>query len=166
VEDDAGVIEGALEFTEKEISDIMVTGDKLVTLPFGSTPAELEHAVARSGYSRFVITDSDGTYMGYLHVKDALAVSPERFNEPFPWYKLRSLDTLSPTTDIDDALTSMQRTRTHIAQVMDSHGRTLGVVFLEDVLEELVGEINDTTQDEVRERIRRQRARAAGRDAD
>lgn len=158
VEDDAGVIEGALEFTEKEISDIMVTGDKLVTLPFGSTPAELEHAVARSGYSRFVITDSDGTYMGYLHVKDALAVSPERFNEPFPWYKLRSLDTLSPTTDIDDALTSMQRTRTHIAQVMDSHGRTLGVVFLEDVLEELVGEINDTTQDEVRERIRRQRA--------
>ncbi len=166
VEDDAGVIEGALEFTEKEISDIMVTGDKLVTLPFGSTPAELEHAVARSGYSRFVITDSDGTYMGYLHVKDALAVSPERFNEPFPWYKLRSLDTLSPTTDIDDALTSMQRTRTHIAQVMDSHGRTLGVVFLEDVLEELVGEINDTTQDEVRERIRRQRVRAAGRDAD
>ena len=106
VEDDAGVIESALEFTEKDVYEIMVPGDKLVTLPFGSTPAELERAVARSGYSRFVITDSDGTYMGYLHVKDALAIAPERFEEPFPWYKLRSLDTLTPTTDIDDALAS------------------------------------------------------------
>ena len=161
VEDDAGVIESALEFTEKDVYEIMVPGDKLVTLPFGSTPAELERAVARSGYSRFVITDSDGTYMGYLHVKDALAIAPERFEEPFPWYKLRSLDTLTPTTDIDDALASMQRSRTHIAQVMDEHGITLGVVFLEDVLEELVGEINDTTQDAVRERVRRQQSREA-----
>ena len=161
VEDDAGVIESALGFTEKDVYEIMVPGDKLVTLPFGSTPAELERAVARSGYSRFVITDSDGTYMGYLHVKDALAIAPERFEEPFPWYKLRSLDTLTPTTDIDDALASMQRSRTHIAQVMDEHGTTLGVVFLEDVLEELVGEINDTTQDAVRERVRRQQSREA-----
>lgn len=161
VEDDAGVIESALEFTEKDVYEIMVPGDKLVTLPFGSTPAELERAVARSGYSRFVITDSDGTYMGYLHVKDALAIAPERFEEPFPWYKLRSLDTLTPTTDIDDALASMQRSRTHIAQVMDEQGVTLGVVFLEDVLEELVGEINDTTQDAVRERVRRQQSREA-----
>lgn len=161
VEDDAGVIESALEFTEKDVYEIMVPGDKLVTLPFGSTPAELERAVARSGYSRFVITDSDGTYMGYLHVKDALAIAPERFEEPFPWHKLRSLDTLTPTTDIDDALASMQRSRTHIAQVMDEHGTTLGVVFLEDVLEELVGEINDTTQDAVRERVRRQQSREA-----
>ena len=97
----------------------------------------------------------------YLHVKDALAIAPERFEEPFPWYKLRSLDTLTPTTDIDDALASMQRSRTHIAQVMDEHGTTLGVVFLEDVLEELVGEINDTTQDAVRERVRRQQSREA-----
>ena len=161
VEDDAGVIESALEFTEKDVYEIMVPGDRLVTLPFGSTPAELERAVARSGYSRFVITDSDGTYMGYLHVKDALAIAPERFEEPFPWYKLRSLDTLTPTTDIDDALASMQRSRTHIAQVMDEQGVTLGVVFLEDVLEELVGEINDTTQDAVRERVRRQQSREA-----
>ena len=161
VEDDAGVIESALEFTEKDVYEIMVPGDKLVTLPFGSTPAELERAVARSGYSRFVIADSDGTYMGYLHVKDALAIASERFDEPFPWYKLRSLDTLTPTTDIDDALASMQRSRTHIAQVMDEHGVTLGVVFLEDVLEELVGEINDTTQDAVRERVRRQQSREA-----
>jgi len=118
------VIESALEFTEKDVYEIMVPGDRLVTLPFGSTPAELERAVARSGYSRFVITDSDGTYMGYLHVKDALAIAPERFDEPFPWYKLRSLDTLTPTTDIDDALASMQRSRTHIAQVMGSSLKT------------------------------------------
>ena len=84
VEDDAGVIESALEFTEKDVYEIMVPGDKLVTLPFGSTPAELERAVARSGYSRFVIVDSDGTYMGYLHVKDALAIASERSTSPSP----------------------------------------------------------------------------------
>ena len=160
VEDDAGVIESALEFTEKDVYESWCPAISSSPCP-SAAPRELERAVARSGYSRFVITDSDGTYMGYLHVKDALAIAPERFEEPFPWYKLRSLDTLTPTTDIDDALASMQRSRTHIAQVMDEQGVTLGVVFLEDVLEELVGEINDTTQDAVRERVRRQQAREA-----
>ena len=70
----------------------MVPGDKLVTLPFGSTPAELERAVARSGYSRFVITDSDGTYMGYLHVKDAPRHRPPNGSRsPSLGTKLRSL---------------------------------------------------------------------------
>ena len=162
VADGSGVLSGALEFSEKNVEEIMVPRDQLVTLKFPCSPLDLENLVSHTGYSRYVIEDEkDGTYMGYLHVKDALAIAPERFEEPFPWYKLRSLDTLTPTTDIDDALASMQRSRTHIAQVMDEQGVTLGVVFLEDVLEELVGEINDTTQDAVRERVRRQQSRKA-----
>ena len=88
--------------------------------------------------------------MGYLHLKDALDVAPERTDQPFPWYKLRSLTVLTPTTEIDDALATMQQNRSHLAQVVDTSGTLLGVVFMEDVIEELVGEIRDTTQDSKR----------------
>ena len=150
VEDDAGVIGGALEFSGKHVSEIMVSRDNVHTLPFGCTPAEVEHAVARTGYSRFPVHDEAGIYMGYLHLKDALDVAPERTDQPFPWYKLRSLTVLTPTTEIDDALATMQQNRSHLAQVVDTSGTLLGVVFMEDVIEELVGEIRDTTQDSKR----------------
>ena len=147
VDDDAGVIGGALEFSGKHVSEIMVGRDNAHTLPFGCTPAEVERAVARTGYSRFPVHDESGIYMGYLHLKDALDVAPDRADQAFPWYKLRSLTVLTPTTEIDEALAIMQQNRSHLAQVVDSSGALLGVVFMEDVIEELVGEIRDTTQD-------------------
>ena len=104
VEDDAGVIGGALEFTEKSVSEIMVPREQVQTLTLGCTPAELEHAVARTGYSRFIVTDPEGSYMGYLHLKDALAVPPAREHIPFGWRLVRSMSVVAPETDIDDAL--------------------------------------------------------------
>ncbi|MDO4897943.1 MAG: hemolysin family protein [Rothia sp. (in: high G+C Gram-positive bacteria)] len=153
VEDGSGVLSGALEFSSKSVEEIMVTGDKLVTMTFPCTPADLEKAVAQTGYSRFVMQDAqDGTYMGYLHIKDALAYEGERLNQPIAWSKLRAMSIVRPETEIDEALATMQRNRAHVSHVVDASGRSVGVLFLEDVLEELVGEIKDTTQEHVRRR--------------
>lgn len=152
VEDDAGVIEGALEFTEKDVLDIMVPREQVQTLASGCIPAELERAVARTGYSRFIVTDADGSYMGYLHLKDALAISPAQSHVPFSWKSIRAIPVVFTDTDIDEALVIMQENCSHLAHVVNRQNQSLGVVFMEDVLEELVGEIKDTTQDRVRRR--------------
>ncbi|MDY3049918.1 MAG: hemolysin family protein [Rothia sp. (in: high G+C Gram-positive bacteria)] len=153
VDDGSGVLSGALEFSSKTVADIMVSGDKLVTLTFPCTPAELEKAVAQTGYSRFVMKDEqDGTYMGYLHIKDAIAYETGSLDQPIAWSKLRQMSIVKPETEIDDALATMQRNRAHLSQVIDGQGRSVGVLFLEDILEELVGEIKDTTQEQVRRR--------------
>lgn len=150
VEDDSGVLSGALEFSTKDVSEIMVPREKLKTLKFPCTPDDLEKAVAQTGYSRYVVEDSDdGSFMGYLHVKDILTIPADKFDQPIPWNKLRQMSIVKPTVDIDDALATMQRNRAHVSHVIDG-SQSLGVVFLEDVLEELVGEIKDTTQEHVR----------------
>lgn len=153
VDDGSGVLSGALEFSTKSVKEIMVGRDRLITLNFPCTPLDLEKAVAQTGYSRFVMQDpADGTYMGYLHIKDALAYEGERVSQPIAWSKLRPMSIVSPETEIDDALAIMQRNRAHVSHVVDAQGKSVGVIFLEDVIEELVGEIKDTTQDHVRRR--------------
>ncbi|MEX3609588.1 hemolysin family protein [Rothia sp. LK2588] len=153
VDDGSGVLSGALEFSEKNAEEIMVPRDALQTLSFPCTPLELERLVAKTGYSRFVVEDArDGTYMGYLHVKDALSFSGERLERPIPWSKLRQMSIVRPEMDIDDALAIMQRNRTHISHIVAADGSSVGVLFLEDILEQLVGEIKDTTQEQVRRR--------------
>ena len=150
VDDGSGVLSGALEFSTKDVAEIMVPRNELTTLKFPCTPEDLEKAVAQTGYSRYVVEDAeDGSFMGYLHIKDILTISADRFDQPIPWNKLRQMSIVKPTMDIDDALATMQRNRAHVSHVIDK-SESLGVIFLEDVLEELVGEIKDTTQEHVR----------------
>ena len=147
VADETGLLSGALEFSSKQTADVMVALPELVTLPEDVSPAEVEKAVARTGFSRFPLTEEDGELNGYLHIKDVLSIPATRYTDPVPVTRVRSLANLRPDIEIDDALAAMQRTGSHLARVVDTGGRTLGVLFLEDVIEELVGEIRDTTQD-------------------
>jgi len=146
VEDEAGVISGALEFSGQTAGDIMVPLEGLVSLPVDTTPAQFEKAVGRTGFSRFTILDEEENISGYLHLKDVMAIPPTRYDEPIPVTKLRSLANLGGGAEIEDALATMQRTGSHLARVIDAQGTTRGVLFLEDVLEQLVGEIRDATQ--------------------
>src|SRR5699024_2408922 len=70
--DELGLLRGALEFSGKAARDVMVTVPELITLPVGCTPAEVEQAVAQTGFSRFPIISEDGELPGYLHLKDVL----------------------------------------------------------------------------------------------
>ncbi len=142
--DEQGLLSGALEFSDLAARDVMVPTARLVGIDEGSTPDEIEHLVARTGFSRLPVRDQ-GELVGYLHVKDVLyADSLTRF-QPVPDWRVRSLAVVGPDDEIEDALAAMQRSGAHLARV-DEGGVAVGVVFLEDILEELVGEVRDAMQ--------------------
>ncbi|WP_295018980.1 hemolysin family protein [uncultured Micrococcus sp.] len=152
LEDESGVLHSALEFSAYTAGDVMVPADAVVTVPEDVTPQQVEWAVGRTGYSRFVVEDPQGGYAGYLHLKDVLAMGATRYTEPVPVTRVRSLANVRTGDEVEDALALMQRTGSHLARVIADDGATVGVLFLEDVLEELVGEINDVTQSPRRQR--------------
>ena len=146
VDDDAGLITGALEFSEHTASHIMVPLDKLVMMKAATTPLEFEKAVSRTGFSRFPMMDDDGMLSGYLHIKDVLSIPEGDYGQPIAESRIRSLANLSMDDEIEKAMSVMQRTGSHLARVIGPDGNTGGVLFLEDVIEQLVGEIRDATQ--------------------
>ena len=146
LEDESGVLHSALEFSDHRAGDVMVPLERVVTVPEGITPHDFEWTVGRVGFSRFVVEDPDGGYTGYLHLKDVLTVGPSGHDEPIPLTRVRSLANVRLEDEVEDALALMQRTGSHLARVITPEGETAGILFLEDVLEELVGEINDVTQ--------------------
>ncbi|MGG5751689.1 hemolysin family protein [Zafaria sp. Z1313] len=146
VEDESGLLSGALEFSDYTAEKIMVPVGQLVSLPSTTTPATFERAVGRTGFSRFVMLDDEGELSGYLHLKDVMGIPQARYEDPIPVTRLRSLANLRPEDEVEDALAVMQRTGSHLARVNAPDGTTLGILFLEDVLEQLVGEIRDATQ--------------------
>lgn len=148
VEDEAGLISSSLEFSGQTAESIMVPLDDLVTIGVDTTPAEFERVVGRTGFSRFAVADGDANLTGYLHLKDIMTIPEERYSMAIPVTKVRTLANLSLDEEIEDALAVMQRTGSHLARVIGPGGQTHGVLFLEDVLEELVGEIRDTTQNQ------------------
>jgi CBS domain containing-hemolysin-like protein len=142
--DDHGLLTGALEFSEREAGEVMVPLDRLVTVPLGSSPAEVERMVTRTGFSRFPVVRGGGEdLIGYLHLKDLLYADDDRHDQPVPEKRIRNLVSVSTGDEVEEALATMQRAGTHLARVVEQEGRTLGVLFLEDVLEELVGEVRD-----------------------
>ena len=146
VDDDAGLITGALEFSEHTASTVMVPLGKLVMLKAATTPAQFEKQVSRTGFSRFPMLDDDGMLSGYLHIKDVLSIPEDGYRQPIAESHIRSLANLAMDDEIEKAMSVMQRTGSHLARVIGPDGLTQGVLFLEDVIEQLVGEIRDATQ--------------------
>lgn len=139
-------VRGAIEFSDKVASDVAVPVDDLVTVPVGVTPEQFDALVAKYGYSRFPVVDASDSLAGYLHLKDVLYAVDEAYAEPIPPRRIRPLATVRPADEVEDVLVTMQSTGAHLARVVEDDGTTSGVVFLEDVLEELVGEVADATQ--------------------
>ncbi|ARC57255.1 Hemolysin C [Frondihabitans sp. 762G35] len=143
--DTTGTLRAAFEFTEKRVLDIAVTMDGLVTLSEAATPAEVERAVAQRGFSRYVLVDDRGEPTGYLHLKDVLDIDADEFFDPVPPKRIRQLISIYEGTELEDALATMRRAGIHVARSFDADGTTRGVLFLEDIIEELVGEVQDAT---------------------
>ncbi|MFT4231749.1 MAG: hemolysin family protein [Leucobacter sp.] len=146
LEDRSGALTAAFEFTAKRAEDLLVPRDRLVVLPAGSTPGDVEAAVARHGFSRYPIARADGELDGYVHIKDLVRLGEERIAEPIPPKRIREMISVHAGTELEDVLARMQGRGIHLARIHDSAGAELGVVFLEDVIEELVGEVHDATR--------------------
>jgi len=145
--DNIGALNAAFEFTVKKVRDIAVGMPDLVSLSEAATPADVERAVAQNGFSRYVLVNDEGEPTGYLHLKDVLDLDEAgEFDEPVPPKRIRKLISISRGMDLEDALAAMRRSGVHLARVFDDTDQTRGVLFLEDIIEELVGEVQDATR--------------------
>ncbi|MFU8945682.1 hemolysin family protein [Mycetocola zhadangensis] len=148
--DSTGALLAAFEFTNKKVIDVAIPLENLLTLPEDTTPADVERAVAKHGFSRYVIVDENGLPSGYLHLKDVLRLDSGSddgdSDRPVPPKRIRQLVSIFEDTDLEDALAIMRRSGAHLARAFNREGDTTGVLFLEDIIEELVGEVQDATQ--------------------
>lgn len=144
--DTTGALSNAFEFTAKKVRDVEVPMDDIVALPRSSTPDEVQRALAEHGYSRYILTDDDGEAVGYVHLKDVMDLSVgEPSGQPFPAKRVRRLTSVFRDADLEDALASMRRSGSHVARSVGRDGQVSGIVFLEDIIEELVGQVDDAT---------------------
>jgi CBS domain containing-hemolysin-like protein len=148
IEDSSGTISAAFEFTAKKAKDSQVALASVISLTESVTAEQVEQAVTTYGFSRYVIVDDAGNPTGYLHLKDILDDDGLTGTDagPVEAKKIRHLQTVSTETDLEDALALLQRAGSHLARVVDGEGNVTGVLFLEDIIEELVGEVKDATR--------------------
>jgi CBS domain containing-hemolysin-like protein len=138
------LLSGAIRFSERDASEVMVPRPDIVAVPVTATPAEIEHVVVEQGFSRIpVYRDDIDDLVGFIHAKDLLSISDEKYDEPIDPSLIRPLLVVSETAKIRPLLKEMQRTGRHLALIIDEHGGTAGLLSLEDIAEELVGEIRD-----------------------
>ncbi|WP_408899409.1 hemolysin family protein [Nocardioides sp. R1-1] len=153
-EDEYDRLSFALGFTEKTVGEVMMRPDSLATVVRGSTGADVEALCAATGFSRFPVVSGaesaggGGELLGYLHIKDVLEPDEERRERPIADRWIRPFATVTESTLLHDALEVLQRRGAHMARVVDPAGATLGIAALEDVIEELVGEIRDAAHSE------------------
>lgn len=147
LEDESGTLAASFEFSDLKVEDVMVPVDQMVFLPEGSSPADVQAAARANGYSRYIINDKSDTPTGYVHVKDMLNLtSPAAMDQPVPDAVIRPLREVSSSDEIENAMTQMRAESNHVHRVVDDGGGVVGMVFLEDILEELIGEVFDATQ--------------------
>jgi putative hemolysin len=145
-----------LAFTDTPVRKVMVPRPKLFALDASTQPAEVGRLIVESGFSRIPVYDSSAdNFVGLIYAKDALRLLERR--QPVILRRiLHPLVLVPETKKCGPLLRELQKRRTHMALVIDEHGGVTGLVTLEDLLEEIVGEIDDEYDREERqvERLR------------
>lgn len=141
---------GALGFTTRTVADVLLPLARLETVARESRATDVEEACAETGYSRFPVAGDDGELVGYLHIKDVLQADPHGRARVVEDKWIRPFATVRASDSLSVALQVLRAQGAHMARVVDDTGRVLGVATLEDVLEELVGEIRDAAHAEGR----------------
>ena len=151
-ERERALIHSIVEFGETTVREVMVSRVDLTALPTTATLAESLETIRESGHSRFPLYDGSlDDVRGVVYAKDLLPYlgTPEAENGHVPdWEAIaRRPPFVPPSKPLDDMLADFQTTSTHLAIVVDEYGGTAGLVTLEDLLEEVVGEIRDELDD-------------------
>jgi len=137
-QEEIAIISGVMEFGEKTVRDVMTPREDVFALPDHLEPLRVKAQIAESAFSRVpVFRDSLDRIVGMYHAFDVLK---ERADRVPP---LRPVAYAAGDSPCNELLFRMLRARMHLAVVHDAHGRTMGIVTLENLLEELVGDIRD-----------------------
>ena len=150
ISEESNMLEGIIRFGEETAKEVMTSRIDMVDLDIDSTFSEVLKCVVDNGYSRIpVYQDTRDNVKGVLYIKDLLPYLEK--GDDFDWRKLiRPAFFVPETKMIDDLLRDFQTNRVHMAIVVDEFGGTSGIVTMEDIIEEIVGEINDEYDDEER----------------
>jgi CBS domain containing-hemolysin-like protein len=136
------LLAGVLEFGGGTVGSVMVPWAQVSAVTTETTVADAEDAVAASGHSRLPVVDPDGAAVGFVHAKDLLALSSAAADLRLPLRLVRRVAVVPPTQPLDDLLLRMRSTGVHLALVA-AEERLVGLVTLEDLLGELLGDLGD-----------------------
>jgi len=149
IEQEADILKSIVKFGNVSVKQIMRSRIDVTAVDFRISYPELLDVIKESGYSRIPVYDEDfDNVTGILYVKDLLGHLQE--DEKFEWQELIRTNVLfiPESKKIDDLLKEFQRKRMHMAVVVDEYGGSSGIVTLEDILEEIIGEIKDEFDDD------------------
>lgn len=150
IKEEQQILKGIIRFGDETAKEVMTSRQDIVDLDIRSSYTEVLQCVVENNYSRIpVYQDNTDNIRGVLYIKDLLPHLSKPAN--FRWQSLIRPPYFVPETKkIDDLLREFQENKVHIAIVVDEFGGTSGLVTLEDILEEIVGEINDEFDEEER----------------
>ncbi|MFR9603477.1 MAG: gliding motility-associated protein GldE [Rikenellaceae bacterium] len=145
--EEKGILSGILNFINTEVQEIMRSRVDMVTMSLTEPYAKVRELIIESGYSRIPVHDENlDNICGILYVKDLL---PYVDQEDVKWQQLMRKPYFVPEhKKINDLLGEFQNNKVHVAIVVDEYGSTLGLVSLEDIIEEIVGEISDESDND------------------
>jgi putative hemolysin len=136
------IITGVMEFGEKSVREVMIPRDEMFAIPVSASPREVAEEFATSEFSRAPVFDGSlDKVIGMMHAFDVLKLRGDSCPE------IRPVATAAETSTCSELLFRMLRQSRHLAIVQDAEGCTRGLVTLEDLLEELVGDIRDEHDD-------------------
>ena len=152
--EEKAMLEGIIKFGGKTVEEVMTSRVDMTDVDIRTTFDELIQQVVESGYSRMPVYEgSQDTIKGIIYSKDLLPYIGEKAD--FEWQKLLRAAYFVPETKmIDDLLEEFRTRKIHMAIVVDEFGGTSGIVTMEDILEEIVGDISDEYDDEEQQYIR------------
>ena len=148
IKDEQNMLKGIIRFGDETAKEVMTSRQNIVDLDIRSSYPDVLKCIVDNNYSRIpVYQDNTDNIRGILYIKDLLPHLTKGSN--FRWQSLIRPPYFVPETKkIDDLLREFQENKVHIAIVVDEFGGTSGIVTLEDILEEIVGEINDEYDEE------------------
>ena len=148
IKEEESMLQGIIRFGDEMVREVMTSRQDIVGLDIKNTFADVLKSVTDNNYSRIPVwQNTQDNIRGVLYIKDLLPHLDKPKN--FRWQSLiRSAYFVPETKKIDDLLREFQQNKVHIAIVVDEFGGTSGLITLEDILEEIVGEINDEYDEE------------------
>ncbi len=154
IKDEKRILEGIVRFGDETVKEVMTSRQDVVALDFDATYDEVLQCVVDNNYSRIPIYQENQDHIrGILYIKDLLPHLQK--GNKFRWQSLIRPSYFVPETKkIDDLLREFQENKVHIAIVVDEFGGTSGIVTMEDILEEIVGEINDEYDEDEKSFVR------------
>jgi CBS domain containing-hemolysin-like protein len=141
-EESGRVLKDLLEFANLTAAEVVVPRMQVIGIPLNASPEELKEVMKSSRHSRYPVFEGDLDHiLGVVHIKDLLRLLLD--GQTLTRDNLRRVPYVPQTSSLEVVLAAMHRRRTHMAVVMDEYGGTAGIITIEDLFEEVVGEIDE-----------------------